>query len=86
MKLIAFVHKKRLNALNPLQGNTMEQCKVHLVPYVEEHSNVHPWYYELANPFFLECHGTFPISSVVDLKSKLAITHYSANLQNLIDY
>jgi hypothetical protein len=33
-----------------------------------------------------ERHGTCPISSVVGLKSKVAITHYCENLQNLIDY
>jgi hypothetical protein len=44
LRLIAFVHNKRLNALIHfhLQGNIMEQREVHLVPYVEKHSNVHP--------------------------------------------
>jgi hypothetical protein len=40
----------------------------------------------IGKSIFWECHGTFPISSVVSLKSKVAITHYCENLQNLIDY
>jgi hypothetical protein len=87
LRLIAFVHKKMLNVYSFSSSRKhYETMRTPFSPICSRTFWCSLLILWIGKSIFWEHHGTCPISSVVGLKFKLAISHYCENLQNLIHY